>query len=153
MEKVDFKTLKAAFSNKDCADNITLIRQLLYDFSYQDLSCEKSGYILNEIDIIRKGIFNFLYSGAFEDEINEATQEYFRNIIENYLIDQLKEVQESNKKDKDEEVNKIREKLAHLPSWDEFYEKFENDWKILRDFHRENYLEKLVYKLVYCFKL
>ena len=139
-ENVTFKKLQEAFKNKGNHFNIALIRQLLYDFSYEKLSTEYSDNS-NDIDSIRKGIFNFLYSGNFDEEINETTKKYFKNILENHLIDKLKEAQESDKKEKI--VQEITAKLANLPSWDEFYAIFETQWTVLSDYHKKEYLEKL----------
>jgi hypothetical protein len=143
MSKLNFKALKYAFDNQDCSTNIDLIRQLLYDFSYKNLSDKDSNYEDNEVDNIRIGIFNFLYSGVFEEDINKDTISYFKDIIENHLIDKLQEVQESDKNDKENIVKGITEKLVNLPTWEEFYKQFENNWKGLILYHKDNYLNSL----------
>ena len=142
MSKITFETLKEAFCNKDCPTNINIIRQLLYDFSYTNLSDEKSNYENADVKSIRIGIFNFLYSGDFNGQLNKETKNSFKEIIENYLIDQLKDVQESNKEDKAETIIEIKNKLNKLPTWDEFYEGFEKNWEELIKCH-SNYLENI----------
>jgi len=142
MENLDFNKLEEAFSNRGCSTNIDLIRQLLYDFSYSDLSID-TRYKTDEIDEIRKGVFNFLYSGAFERDLNDRTKKYFKEITENHLIDKLKEAQESDDSDKENKVKTIKKELNNLQSWDDFYSKFQNNWNILSNFHRTEYIEKL----------
>lgn len=143
MTKVSFEQIKNAFSNRECQDNIELMRQLLYDFSYSDLSGKDSSYNYREIEFIRIGIFNFLYSGVFESKLNKKTKDYFKEITENHLIDKLKEAQESNKSDKEQTVTDIKLKLEKLPSWKEFYLLFKGQWRELFKYHRDEYMKKL----------
>ena len=143
MEKLEFDKFKAAFDRREVSKNIDLIRQLLYDFSYKNLSAEDSNYKKEDVSSIRIGIFNFLYSGSFEDQINEPTKFYFKEIVKSHLIDKLKEAQESDKKDKEKTISEINEKLKILPTWDDFYRGFEKNWNALILHHKNNYLNNI----------
>ena len=143
MTKVSFNQIENAFSNRECQDNIELMRQLLYDFSYKNLSAEDSNYEEKDVYSIRIGIFNFLYSGSFENQINDPTKIYFKEIVKSHFIDKLKVAQESDKKDKEKTISEINTKLDNLPTWEKFYEQFENNWNVLMLYHKENYLKSL----------
>jgi hypothetical protein len=87
MTKVSFNQIKNAFSDRECQDNINLIRQLLYDFNYTNLASNNK-YCQNEIVNIRKGILNFIYSGQFNDNYNEL-EAILDEAIKNDFIDEI----------------------------------------------------------------
>lgn len=87
MTKVSFDQIKNAFHKRECAENIKLIRQLLYDFNYTNLASNDK-YCQSEIGNIRKGILNFIYFGSFQGDDNNLNA-ILNEAIKNDFIDEI----------------------------------------------------------------
>jgi hypothetical protein len=84
---MEFKKIESAFLERKNHNDITLIRQVLYDFNYTNLSTN-SAYITGEISEIRKGILNFIYFGNFEGDSNNLNA-ILDEAIKNDCIDEI----------------------------------------------------------------
>lgn len=137
MKNLEIEKLNCHKSNNS---KVAEVREALYNFSYKNLS----GCYENFSDV-RAAIFNFFYSGSFESNLDIKTKEYFKNIISDYLLDQLKESKESKSTGN---IQEIKEKLEALPNWDQFYQVFETNWEKIKKCH-DNYMSRLINPIKY----
>ena len=124
-------------SNRNNPMLVSLVRQVLYDFSYSDLS-----KVYEDYEKVRKAIFNFFYFGEFSSDFSSKTGKDLNEIISDYYISQLND--DLNKK----KIDVINKKLKVLPTWDDFYKTFLSNWKIINNAH-EVYLKKIKTPLEY----
>lgn len=119
-------------SNRRNEHYIKIVRDVLYDFSYSDLSAE-----YENCDTLRKSIFNFFYTGQFSRELNPLTAQQFREIFANYIVVQLQDAAGQA------EIDAIKKEINELPTWETFYEAFSDDWYLIKEEH-DNYFASLI---------
>jgi hypothetical protein len=124
-------------SDRDNPKLVSLVRQVLYDFSYNDLSLK-----YNDYEKVQKAIFNFFYFGKFSVDLSSKTVKALKEIISDYYISQPNDDLSKKK------IDEINKKLKILPTWDDFYKTFHSNWKIIHEAH-EVYLKKIKKPLNY----
>ena len=140
MKYVDLKEFD---TNREDDRLIIQVRQLLYDFSYSDLS--KIFRDKHECQTIRKSIINYLYSGSFtlrDDEhlIKAAEDKLKAAIFKDYkkAIDNLNKIeQKSTDLSKEiESIQKIKTEAEISFNFEEhFYNAYFEIWKVINLAH------------------
>jgi hypothetical protein len=118
-------------SDRNNKDLIKKVREILYDFSYSDLSIA-----YDNCDILRKSIFNFFYTGAFSIELESPTIKQFSEIFSNYIVGQLEDAAGRT------EIDAVNAEMVLLPTWLEFYKNFSDNWSLINIKHN-CYLNRL----------
>mgnify|MGYP000736819843 CR=1 FL=1 len=148
------------FDNKRKNDGLIIqVRQLLYDFSYSDLSVIFP--VESECQKIRKSIINYLYSGDFTLEkntnLNEQAKSKLKNaILKNYskdIVNLKKNATQTD--DKTLEINDLEEIKRNIRENFNFEEHFYNAyfkiWNVINVAHIEfiTSIELVNYLLIY----
>ena len=127
MKKMSVYKLLVDFnSDREKPELVSLVRQVLYDFSYHDLSSKYKDY-----KKVQKAIFNFFYFGEFSEVWNDETKKHLKDIITDYSVAQLEAEIDTTK------IKKLKEKINDLPSWKDFYKTFHANWKEIFTEHGE----------------
>jgi len=155
MTKVSFKQIENAFSKRECEKDITIIRQLLYDFNYTNLATNDN-YCRNETVNIRKGILNFIYFGSFQDN---DLKEILDEAIKNDFYDEISKRKKKLTKTKDEQKEKLMQQIENfnkeLDKEFDFNKSFYNNFEAIANKIIEKHekyikeLKKIEYILIY----
>lgn len=138
-----YDNLKSYDKNRENVVLIKQVRQLLYDFSYSDLSVIFP--IEVECQTIRKSIINYLYSGSFtlrdDEHLIEAAEDKLKAaIFRDYkkAIDNLNKIeQKSTDLSKEiESIQKIKTEAERSFNFEEhFYNAYFEIWKVINLAH------------------
>ena len=154
-----YENLKSFDKDRKNPVLIKQVRQLLYDFSYSDLS----KIFLNKDDCqtIRKSIINYLYSGSFtlnnELQLNtDAEKKLKAAIFKDYkkAIDNLNKIEEKSKKllNEIQNIKSIKTDAENSFNFEEhFYNAYFDIWQVINIEHETfiNSIELVNYLLIY----
>ena len=154
-----YEDLKRFDNNREDSGLIIQVRQLLYDFSYSDLSVIFPNK--GECEKIRKSIINYLYSGNFTLEndlhlFNDAEDKLKKAIFKDYqkAIDNLNKIEAKSKELKNEikSIQKIKtDAEGKFNFYEHFYKAYFEIWHVINSAHKD-FIEKIElvnYLLIY----